>query len=440
MHTHVHYLSSKVVDTELEARSIPIFRAVTEDNLTELNRLIEKGEDVNIQAPGGLKTALHLAVEFNRPAMVDVLIRASTNVNAKTRNGTTPLHVAAQNGRVALIEKLVGAGGTVDVFSEIGCTPLHEAAANGHKEATLKLLELKANPGIKDRRYHLTAANLAQLNGHNEIKTILGLPMFMTTDQLFIQNASIILFNIQERLSKTSAEYFFVHQLANSIKPIEDGDDVFRKCDTALKSKAYQAVKARLKGMETSLLTNMSEYTENKLDDIKIAEVRQRVLEGSNRPARKKKGKQKHVASAEIPEANSSVDINTQTTAIPILGNVPRVDAELEFTPRINAVLSAFGNCELTVFQFKQKIDQVARTAPGIFYKQYGPKGDTVLHRILRKKDGKLEKKPEAVEKLEVLFFSDKARLLLTNTQGDTVEKFLDQHPTIAVKIKGALK
>ncbi len=370
MHAYVNYLASKALNTESAARSIPIFRAITEDDLTELNRLIDEGSDVNIQAPGGLKTALHLAVELNRPTMVDVLIRADANINAKTRNGTTPLHVAAQNGRVALIEKLVGAGATVDVFSEIGCTPLHEAAANGHQEATLKLLKLKANAGIKDRRYHLTAANLAQANGHNEIKTILGLPMFMTTDQLFIQNASIILFNTQERLSKTSAEYLFVRQLADSIRPIEDGDDVFKKCDTALKSKAYQAIKVKLKEMETSLLTNMSEYTENKLDDIKIAEVRQRVLEGSNRPARKKKGKQKHIASAEILEANSSASINTQTTVIPILENMPRVDAELEFTPRINAVLSAFGNGELTVFQFQEKIDQAARTAPEIFYKQ----------------------------------------------------------------------
>jgi hypothetical protein len=90
--------------------------------------------------------------------------------------------------------------------------------------------------------------------------------------------------------------------------------------------------------------------------------------------------------------------------------------------------------------QFKQKVDQAASTSPEVFYKQYGSKGDTVLHRILRKKDGILEKNPDVEERLGILFFSDKARLLLTNKQGETVEKLLDQHPKIAFKIKSILK
>ena len=274
---------------EQEARDIPILLVTVNGQLHAVKDLISAGADVNVQAPGGLKTALHLTAEFNYPSIAEVLIKAHANVNARTRNGTTPLHVAAQNGRVALITMFAKAGATIDVISDIGCTPLHEAAAHGHREAVIKLLALKANPGIKDRRYHLTAANLAQANGHSDIEMILRLAA--TPQQYFIQTVSVILFNEQKTFSKTSTEYQFIDKLARSIAPIEDGEDVFQKCNIALKAEEYKPLERKLKKMQTLLIDSMTEYTEEKLQQAKLDELKQQVSEGAIPRTRKKRKK-----------------------------------------------------------------------------------------------------------------------------------------------------
>ena len=50
---------------EEEVSKIPLFMAVKNNNLQMLRRLIRDKVDVNVQAPRGMKTALHLAIEFN---------------------------------------------------------------------------------------------------------------------------------------------------------------------------------------------------------------------------------------------------------------------------------------------------------------------------------------------------------------------------------------
>ena len=252
------------VSNEIEDRTIPVINATINNQLAEVKRLIhEEGADINTHAPSGGKTPLHIAVEFGYTEIISFLITAKADVNAVTQRKFTPLHVAAQKGNTQLVELLVKAGAEIDACSDVGCTPLHEAAANGQSEATQKLLALKANPNIKETRYHFTAANLANENQHTKIRDILC--QSMSYSQCFIQNVYYVLFNWKKAFSPASAEYRFVNKLSESILGIEAGDEVFKKMSVALKSPEYLAVENKLKPLRALLIENMKQYNSHKL-------------------------------------------------------------------------------------------------------------------------------------------------------------------------------
>ncbi len=86
---------------------------------------------------------------------------------------------AAEEGRLDGVRLLVGYG--LDVNGRRcgapGSTALHEAAWNGDMDMITLLLELGADPALKDRAYQGTAAGWAEYNGQQEAAAFLsGLP------------------------------------------------------------------------------------------------------------------------------------------------------------------------------------------------------------------------------------------------------------------------
>ncbi len=270
------------IATEQQARSIPIFNGVANNQIEQVKQLIAANPDVvNTQAPGGNKTPLHIAVEKNYEKMVEILITAKAKVNVVTQNGITPLHVAAQIGNKKIIARLIQAGAPINASSNVGCTPLHEAAAAGHKDATRLLLESKADPTIKDTRFHLTAANLAHENGHQTIRDILI--NAMNYQQLFIQNINYILFDWGRKFPSTFNEYKFIDALARAIlftkETKENADEIFKKVEDALiKDPVYNQVKQTLAPMRQLLFSNMKKYNENKAKALKQSKEISSVL------------------------------------------------------------------------------------------------------------------------------------------------------------------
>jgi ankyrin repeat protein len=74
-------------------------------------------------------------------------LAADTDVNVKEDDGWrwTPLHLAARNGHKEVVELLIAAGAEVnaktgaDVNAKTGTTPLQLAALNGHNETVVLL-------------------------------------------------------------------------------------------------------------------------------------------------------------------------------------------------------------------------------------------------------------------------------------------------------------
>lgn len=79
-------------------------------------------------------TPLHLAVEMAGIDIIEVLINAVANVNAKDRTGKTPLHVAVEMAAIEDIKVLINAGANVNAMDNEGKTPFHLAVLKNNKD------------------------------------------------------------------------------------------------------------------------------------------------------------------------------------------------------------------------------------------------------------------------------------------------------------------
>ncbi len=88
-------------------------------------------------------TALHIAVESAKPAVVETLLGYGADVHVRGgRLKETPLHIAARvkdGDRCALMLLKSGAG--ANLTTDDGQTPVHVAASNGSLSSLMLLLE-----------------------------------------------------------------------------------------------------------------------------------------------------------------------------------------------------------------------------------------------------------------------------------------------------------
>ena len=85
-------------------------------------------------------TALHRAVSKGHVDVVQVLIDAGADVEAKDRMGRSPLHWACEEGRLAIVKMLVKAGAEVCATDNEGDTCFTTAEKNGHTKTVCYLM------------------------------------------------------------------------------------------------------------------------------------------------------------------------------------------------------------------------------------------------------------------------------------------------------------
>lgn len=138
-----------------------------------LRMLIERG--ANIDKRGGYYeyTPLIEAIVNQRRDAVELLLESGASAANTCKNGATALMYAAWVGFVSAVETLAKHGLDLDTQKQDdGCSALMWAAIGGKKYAVEKLLDLGANPCLRNNEGK-SAANLARENGHDDIAALI---------------------------------------------------------------------------------------------------------------------------------------------------------------------------------------------------------------------------------------------------------------------------
>jgi ankyrin repeat protein len=91
------------------------------------------------------------AREPERVKIVDILVNAGLDVNARNHRKVTPLHMAARYGLPLVAAALLRHGADPDARDVNRETPLYRAANLGHAEVVRVLLKSGANASLPDR-------------------------------------------------------------------------------------------------------------------------------------------------------------------------------------------------------------------------------------------------------------------------------------------------
>ncbi len=140
-------------------------------NRPEMVRLLAATEGVPLNAAEKQEgyTALHGAAEQAEPAMLESLLSAKASLKTTTNKGETALHLAARNANANVLRAILKRKAPIEATSNDGYTALHEAAGNGTAENTRLLLEAGANPNVFGKApSFFTPLHLAASSGYLE--------------------------------------------------------------------------------------------------------------------------------------------------------------------------------------------------------------------------------------------------------------------------------
>ena len=148
----------------------PMFAAIRgNDESVVLNLLLQAGADVNARNDEG-ESPLHVAARRLKPGLVRTLLEAGANPNRTNLGGHTALHNASAHPVITgwsttkheeTVRTLLRAGADLNATTERGFTPLHIAANSFNPVAVEILLDTGADPNAKtdneDTALHLVA-------------------------------------------------------------------------------------------------------------------------------------------------------------------------------------------------------------------------------------------------------------------------------------------
>jgi len=121
-----------------------LLHAVRQGDCDEVAYLLEEDRaDVTVKGGSG-NSLVHIAVESGNLTCVKLLLEYKADPDIKgpaERGGYTPLHIAAQNDSWKIIQLLLGANVDINAKSSSLSTPLIEAVKFGRKNTVAVLLK-----------------------------------------------------------------------------------------------------------------------------------------------------------------------------------------------------------------------------------------------------------------------------------------------------------
>lgn len=141
----------------------PLHSAAREGNVVEVDALLRAGSDLTARTQGGC-TPLHMATQAGHTPTVRAILAASSRgsadldsgqaeartIDAQDAEGRCALHLAASQGNVEVLEVLLEAKAVVDCQDSEGRTPLHVAVSHGQVGAVTALARHGASLEMRD--------------------------------------------------------------------------------------------------------------------------------------------------------------------------------------------------------------------------------------------------------------------------------------------------
>jgi ankyrin repeat protein len=118
-----------------------LIRAVMTGDEARVRAVLKKYPQAIDASDAWGRTALHWAAGEGHLHLVELLINAEAEVNAKNKDGDTPLHEAVFRGYDELARFLLSQGAYVNAANKAGVTPLHYAAGLGRRSLVELLLD-----------------------------------------------------------------------------------------------------------------------------------------------------------------------------------------------------------------------------------------------------------------------------------------------------------
>ncbi|MBT5533613.1 acyltransferase family protein, partial [Candidatus Poribacteria bacterium] len=112
------------------AADVGIWRAVRQGDVGAIQGHLVDGADVDELHPQLEVTPLALAAVLGRVDVVDVLVRAGANVDARDGNGATALHGAAFFGHAGVVRRLIEGGADPNAQTDAGATAAESLATD----------------------------------------------------------------------------------------------------------------------------------------------------------------------------------------------------------------------------------------------------------------------------------------------------------------------
>jgi len=137
-------------ENEFDDDLVPFLRAVRSGDYSAVQRMIEKGSDVNL-IQRGEGTPLTMAIRHEEDGITKLLLEKGADPNLGTDSDGYPLWMAARNGDMALVKMLLEAGADVNTKFPGDGSALIQACKQGHLKMVQFLAENKADVNMPVR-------------------------------------------------------------------------------------------------------------------------------------------------------------------------------------------------------------------------------------------------------------------------------------------------
>ena len=150
--THIVRLLARqpdLVNSYAEDGFQPLGLACFFGHLEAAEYLVRAGANINSASKNDLNAMpLQSAAAGRHAAIVKMLLKNGSQPNVRERGGFTPLHAAAEHGDVEIIQSLILAGADLQARSADGKLPVDLALAAGHPQA-VELLKREITKRIR---------------------------------------------------------------------------------------------------------------------------------------------------------------------------------------------------------------------------------------------------------------------------------------------------